>query len=75
MLFDDGGLESATLMQGRRGHAGVAGCSGVKRNVFSAGWGCVQLTLQGAEKVRRVAVYRRANAGVLCKAWRRAALS
>ena len=37
MLFDDGGLESATLMQGRRGHAGVAGCSGVKRNVFSAG--------------------------------------
>ena len=44
MLFDDGGLESATIMQGRgrRGHAGGAGGSGVKRNVFSAGGNATQ---------------------------------
>ena len=43
VLFD-GRLESATIMQGRgcRGHAGGAGGSGVKRNVFSAGGNATQ---------------------------------
>lgn len=53
MLFDDGGLESATIMQGRgrRGHAGGAGGCGVKRNVFSAGGNATQRECTGL-KVR-----------------------